>query len=106
MMNKKSEVDEIIELLSKDNYLIPQKTILDFVVNKIRVTRKPWYTKTQPESIWKRSPLLRLLDNSLRFRILLSLLLAYIVMLSITFTEKAFKGENICFSLKCIPNNL
>lgn len=103
MMNKKSEVDE---LLLKDNYLIPQKTILDFVVNKIRVARKPWYTKTQPESIWKRSPLLRLLDNSLRFRILLSLLLAYIIIFSITFTEKVFKREHICFSLKCIPNNL
>jgi BTB/POZ domain-containing protein KCTD9 len=105
-MNEQSEVDKLIKLLSKDNYLIPQKTIFDIVINKIRVARKPWYTKTKPQSIWKRSPLLRLLENSLQLRILLSLLLAYIAILTITFSEKAFKKENICFSLECVPKNL
>jgi hypothetical protein len=106
MMNENSEAEKIHKLLSKDNYLIPQKTILDLIINKIRVATKPWYTKTNSESIWKRSPLLRLLDNSLQFRILLSLLLAYIIILTITFFEKAFKKENICFSLECTPQNL
>jgi uncharacterized protein YjbI with pentapeptide repeats len=105
-MNKENEIEKLVDLLSKDNDLMPEKTILDLVINKIRIARKPWYTKAKPESVWKRSPLLKLLDNSLQFRIVLSLLLAYVFMLVITFSEKTFKGEKNCFSIECMPKNL
>ena len=82
------------------------KKILDIVVSKIKGMRNPWYTKSKRDTIWKHSPLLRLLDSSLQTRILLSLLLAYIFILFVTLAEKAFKGEYICSSLECLPREL
>jgi uncharacterized protein YjbI with pentapeptide repeats len=105
-MNQKSEADEIINLLTRDIDSIDQKTIWNRIISKIKGIKKPWYSKTKKESIWKRSRIINLLDNSLYFRIILSLLLAYFIILAVTFSEKAFKGENICFRLECIVSTL
>jgi BTB/POZ domain-containing protein KCTD9 len=105
-MIKKNEVDTITDLLTKDVNPIAEKTIFDIIFNKLRGVSKPWYTKLRKESIWEHSRILKLVDESLGFRIIFSLLLAYISILVVTFSEKAFKGENICFSIECIPRLL
>ena len=105
-MTKKNEVDQIVDLLTKDINPIAERTIFDIISNKLRGASKPWYTKLRKESIWKRSRILKLVDESLGFRIILSLMLAYIAIFAVTFSEKAFKGENVCFSVECIPRLL
>jgi uncharacterized protein YjbI with pentapeptide repeats len=101
-MTNKNSVDKIVELLTQDNESRFRKAKPNLMLGKILGFSKPWYTKSRKEDIWKRSPILRFLDNSLLFRILLSLLLAYIVLFVVSFLEKKIS----CLSLECLSREL